>query len=361
MGFRLQRRVKIAPGLTLNISKRGLGLSAGPRGAKVSIGQRGTRETVGIPGTGMRYEVRQDRHKSPAGKGAAYGVTAKSAARLDAPPGAATIWFLAKAFKAPYEKEFIEGARCMLAGDRSAALTAFRSSASINPACADAELLASLISLETGDLDAARSGLERAVASPATSFPMIMAYLGADSLSFELAITDDVKATLHFDMRAAYLALAEIYQHQDRHQDAVAALQQAIARGLRDRVVVLSLAELYNDLDMDDELIAVAQGVANEDDVSVAIMFYLGQALARKGYYEGAVTVLKAALAKRKDRNETILMEVRYVLGDVYQTSGKKALARKQYEQILAKDYGYRDVKERLDRLTPAATPPGEA
>ena len=50
---RLWRRVKIAPGVTVNISKSGPSLSAGPRGAKVTIGRRGLRQTLGIRGTGL--------------------------------------------------------------------------------------------------------------------------------------------------------------------------------------------------------------------------------------------------------------------------------------------------------------------
>ena len=38
-----RKRVKLAPGLTLNIGKRSFGLSAGPRGAKVSANTRGQR------------------------------------------------------------------------------------------------------------------------------------------------------------------------------------------------------------------------------------------------------------------------------------------------------------------------------
>jgi hypothetical protein len=40
-GYRRSRR--IAPGVRLNMSKRGLGLSVGPRGAKVSANTRGRR------------------------------------------------------------------------------------------------------------------------------------------------------------------------------------------------------------------------------------------------------------------------------------------------------------------------------
>lgn len=55
MGFRLFRRVRIAPGLSVNLSKGGLSLSAGVRGARVTFGRRGVRRTVGIPGTGISY------------------------------------------------------------------------------------------------------------------------------------------------------------------------------------------------------------------------------------------------------------------------------------------------------------------
>ena len=37
MGFRFQRRIRIAPGLTLNLSKPGGSLSFGPRGAKFTV------------------------------------------------------------------------------------------------------------------------------------------------------------------------------------------------------------------------------------------------------------------------------------------------------------------------------------
>ena len=40
-GYRRSRR--IAPGVRLNVSKRGLGFSAGPRGAKLSANTRGRR------------------------------------------------------------------------------------------------------------------------------------------------------------------------------------------------------------------------------------------------------------------------------------------------------------------------------
>lgn len=55
MALRFQRRIKIAPGLRVNISKSGLGVSVGPRGAAVSVGSRGVHSHVAIAGTGLRH------------------------------------------------------------------------------------------------------------------------------------------------------------------------------------------------------------------------------------------------------------------------------------------------------------------
>lgn len=55
MGFRFQRRITLAPGIRLNLSKRGLGFSVGPRGASLSVGPSGVHGHAGVPGTGLAY------------------------------------------------------------------------------------------------------------------------------------------------------------------------------------------------------------------------------------------------------------------------------------------------------------------
>jgi len=63
MSIRFFRRITIFPGVTLNISKRGISFSVGPRGAKVTAGTSGTRATVGLPGSGLFY-TKKNPHKS---------------------------------------------------------------------------------------------------------------------------------------------------------------------------------------------------------------------------------------------------------------------------------------------------------
>lgn len=62
MSFRFQKRVRIAPGVRLNFSKRGVSASAGPRGSTITVGKRGIYGNVGIPGSGLSYRTRIDKN-----------------------------------------------------------------------------------------------------------------------------------------------------------------------------------------------------------------------------------------------------------------------------------------------------------
>jgi hypothetical protein len=62
MGIRFSKRIKILPGISLNLSKTGISVSLGTRGMRVTANKHGVRKTIGIPGTGLsatsysRYE-----------------------------------------------------------------------------------------------------------------------------------------------------------------------------------------------------------------------------------------------------------------------------------------------------------------
>lgn len=59
MSFRFFRRIRIAPGIRLNLSGSGISASVGRRGAWYTIGANGRRQvTLGIPGTGLRFSER---------------------------------------------------------------------------------------------------------------------------------------------------------------------------------------------------------------------------------------------------------------------------------------------------------------
>lgn len=64
MGFRFQKRIKLLPGVRLNLSKSGVSTSIGGRGATVNLRKGRARATVGLPGTGLSYSVGTRREAS---------------------------------------------------------------------------------------------------------------------------------------------------------------------------------------------------------------------------------------------------------------------------------------------------------
>lgn len=53
MAWSFRKRKKVAPGVYLNFSKKGIGLSLGKKGARISVGPSGTYLNTSIPGTGL--------------------------------------------------------------------------------------------------------------------------------------------------------------------------------------------------------------------------------------------------------------------------------------------------------------------
>ena len=65
MALRYRKRIKIAPGIYINISKSGVSTTIGPRGASVNFGRNGTYVNAGIPGTGLYERQRIDKGSKP--------------------------------------------------------------------------------------------------------------------------------------------------------------------------------------------------------------------------------------------------------------------------------------------------------
>ena len=54
-GLRFQKRLRVLPGVRINLSKSSASASIGPRSADVNIGPHGISANAGIPGTGLSY------------------------------------------------------------------------------------------------------------------------------------------------------------------------------------------------------------------------------------------------------------------------------------------------------------------
>ncbi|XKF16976.1 DUF4236 domain-containing protein [Halomonas sp. BLK-85] len=88
----------LAPGIRLNLSKRGLGLSVGPRGASLSVGPSGVHGHAGIPGSGLAYRQKLNTRSRRGGE-------RSGAASVGSSPAAALEGLLAEGESLPVRLE----------------------------------------------------------------------------------------------------------------------------------------------------------------------------------------------------------------------------------------------------------------
>lgn len=74
MSLRFRKRMKLLPGVWLNLGKSGISTSIGTKGATVNFKGDAVRTTVSAPGTGISYSstAKPSDRKASAGRGVAY-------------------------------------------------------------------------------------------------------------------------------------------------------------------------------------------------------------------------------------------------------------------------------------------------
>ncbi len=343
MAFRFWRRIRLAPGVTLNLSKSGGSLSFGPRGAKVTVGRRGVRATAGLPGTGLFYTTRLGgRARTGRGKG---GGT--SAAPAVAPEDRLSLGFFKRLVTPAEEEALLDGCRELVRGKETRALEHLRRATHLP----DGACLAGFLALKQDLVEEAAAGFEAAIADPRRLGSLLAKY--GVAATFTLAITEEVAVHVGASLRGCLLGLAEAYQRLQRWDDAIAALERLRRLEPEAVVVRLSLAEILLEARPDDRatlrlIVRLAEGIENEDELHAAMLLYRGRALHRLGLLDGARTTLTTALRRKKGRSPDLLHALRYERGLVYDGLGQHARARSDFERIYAEAPDYEDVATRL-------------
>ncbi len=348
MAFRFFKRIGVAPGLSLNLSKSGGSLSFGPRGAKITVGGRGARGTVGLPGSGLYYT----KHKgwsSGGGRGAAATSARSVSASASSVPveDRLTLVFFRQLTAPPEEKAFVAGLKALTQGSEMQAITLLSEASDI----ADAAFIAGLLSLKHGHYDQALTLLLKAYRRH-TQLGVQCGKYGIDAV-FQLPITEELMARVELGLRGVLLGLAELYQARNDHRQAMEALKALRRHWPDDIVVKVSLAELILDIYPGDRracemIVKMAGENCNETPVHTVLLLYKSRALYGLGLYTAARETLTVALRRSKGRSVDLLRALRYERGLVYEALGQAARMRAEFEKLYAEAPDYEDVAKRL-------------
>jgi hypothetical protein len=96
VGFRFRRRIKLFPGVSINLSKSGVSTSIGGKGLTVNLKGGKVKTTASIPGTGLSYSKSETIEKKPAHQDA----TSQEAPSLAGFPSWVWFWVLFPVFVA---------------------------------------------------------------------------------------------------------------------------------------------------------------------------------------------------------------------------------------------------------------------
>jgi len=367
MAYRFWRRVKIAPGVTLNLSKSGPSLSLGPRGAKFTVGPRGKRLTMGLPGSGLFYTTTPSSSRAPAHRPKTSAeeleVTGRSSSvALAGRYGAAvpleqrlTLGFFQRLITPEEEKALVKGCRELVAGNEEAAFARAREAVHL----ADGAFLAGFLAMKQGLLEEAATYLN-AAAEDHVNLGRLFSKYGL-SVTMTLPVTDEIMAQVAPDLRGVLLALTEVYQRTNRSAEAIACLRRLQELEPEDVVVRLSLAELLMETSPSDqevcrEVLRLAEDVQNQTPVHAALLLYKARALRALGLLATARETLSVALRRTQGRPRELIWALRYERALVYEAQGEARRARAELEKLYADAPDFADVAERLGLKPSTAT-----
>lgn len=326
MGFRFHKRIRILPGVHLNLSKSGLSLSVGPRGAKMTIGSSGVRGTVGIPGTGLSYTKKLDVDGDE-----------KSGDKPN---------LFEQLTASPQEEAFVNGLREYVAGNIDAAQDQLQNALHL----ADGAFVAGVLALQKGDLAAAQSALNQAMGQQSELGQLFAKYKIAAKVGLE--ITEELEAQIEPSVAGVTLALAEVAQAQGNVAEAIQWLEKLYQAAPDDLIVRLSLAELLIESSPDQatyqRVMQLAEGVQNDSPIHTALLLYRAKALRGLNMPDPAKTMLTEALRRKKDRSPELLLALRYERALCLEALGDAAGAKKDFQAIYAEAPTYEDVAARL-------------
>jgi tetratricopeptide (TPR) repeat protein len=331
MGFRMRKSMKVAPGVRLSVSKRGVGASVGAGGARYSAHSSGRRTVSahsGVPGVYYQKSV---------GSTGAKRSGSRARAAPPPPPASAT----------PKKPGLFahKGEKALYKAVKSQDPQAIKQAGEQHPAFRLASYsIAGLMILQDEPAEAERLlGEAFATGKDPAADDFVSTYL---LTRLELSIAEGVSAELPINRDAVGLALAELKQDAGNLDQAIDVVEQLEPT----TYAAVSLAELYGQTGRWDDVVELTEGVKNEDDASALLLVFRGQAFREQGFHDAAHEALKEAL-KSRSRAPEIRHHALAQRAQNYLEQGKKAQARKDLERILAEDSTYEGVRDQLAAL----------
>ncbi len=335
MGFRFGKSIKLGKGFRINLSKSGIGMSAGIKGLRAGIGPRGSRLTASIPGTGISYVAQSGKRKKTT------NISPLERANYQQYKENPQInWNLTPQL----EKELLQGLNLYQSGEMEKSLPYFYS---VSHKDGIGYFFAAIIFASTKQNNKAIEWLETLIKADVIFPTYLMQKYNLNESLLKLQVTSKLLVTIPLNNLGASLFLTELYQNQNRTEEAIGLLEQ-IREEVKNTILDLSLCELYFVQNINDGVIEIGKDNLVVDNCTFEIAVMYGQVLQKKKLHEGAIQIFTEALRKKNGMEKELIAEAMYWRANSYEKTGKKSQAKKELEKIYAILPQFKDTAEKL-------------
>lgn len=314
----------------MTVTPRGVSASVGGKYARTTVHSSGrVTSSVSLPGTGISYVSTSGGQKRAS--------TPSPRERVVAPARPVT----PGAFAPRWEKALY---KALAAGE----VNALEGIARNDPAARNVCMVLDGFMYEGPDRDARirpifedlwRSGFE-----PATD-PFITKYVALAATT--ISIAPGVRAELPLSRDAIGLVLVELRQESGDLAGAV-----EVAESLEPSApAAVSLAELYAGQERWNDVVDLTNGITGTDEFSTYLQIQRGVALRMQGFFDASREAFKPIIARRLQPPQ-LKHQALVERAMTYAAEGKKAMARKDLERVLAEDATYPGLADLLANLS---------
>jgi tetratricopeptide (TPR) repeat protein len=337
MSLRFRRLIKIAPGIKIVVSKKGLGLNLGVRGAHLTVNTQGqVTRSIGIPGTGLS-EVTRTRLKSKNGATKVAESSEDDSNQVLAKPAPKNFPSI---FASQNERLFF---KAFTTHDLKTYEKLFK--------IPELELVVKAIAVQLAiqddnSLKSAAGWLNDIWERKNELLENRLFKKYVSKVILIVPVAPGVGFNTYLDIDALGLIYGEVLQQLNKPELAKKIVEQVKPN----QVTAISLAEIELQLGEFDEVLALTDGIENQDDATAILLVFRAIALREQKHFEAAIEVFDAALAS-KSRNIDILHKALFERSKAFLLEGKNAKAKSDLEKILVKDSDYPGVKEALKKI----------
>jgi len=300
--WEFRKRIRLGPGIRLNVGKKSVSLSIGGRYARTSVSTTGhVTQTRSFPGTGLYHRER-----------ARLFGTGKLA-QTDVGPAS------------PAESSYAEAMQAYLNGDFERAYRGFTVALQGRIGSVSADFLAGLSAFQLGRVPDAIPHLERVVeAEQEMPDPLMSLYAPPDQVRqrVEVAVVEGIYVTLELDSLAAALLLAEAYQGVGKRDKAIALMGELLELNPDSEAIRLSLCDLLFEAADFGGTIRVASVAAPKSNLGFACQIFKSQAESWLGDWQASKDTLESALSDTEADDDKALVAAQENLARSYEELG---------------------------------------